>query len=149
MIDEQNAVAGLTNRVLARCNIVFCWHFQMPCPFFFSASNSESFKREEIVSLPTPEERFNTREGSIRILIIGGSQGARALNQHLPAVLAKMSESLSIWHQTGEADCSSTKQVYIDWGQQEIKVLSPSYKTWPVHMRGRIWYLSCRCTNGF
>ena len=42
--------------------------------------------REDILSLPSPAERFAGREGPVRILVIGGSQGARILNQTLPEV---------------------------------------------------------------
>jgi UDP-N-acetylglucosamine--N-acetylmuramyl-(pentapeptide) pyrophosphoryl-undecaprenol N-acetylglucosamine transferase len=42
------------------------------------------------------------REGPIRVLVVGGSQGARVLNQTMPQVAAKLGDAVTIWHQSGK-----------------------------------------------
>ena len=122
IIHEQNAVAGLTNRVLAKLADRVLMAFPNALPDSPRTQMVANPLRADIVSLPTPEERFALRDETIRVLIIGGSQGAHALNTQLPAVLAKMSSPLSIWHQTGQADSEMTQQVYVALGKTEAKV---------------------------
>jgi UDP-N-acetylglucosamine--N-acetylmuramyl-(pentapeptide) pyrophosphoryl-undecaprenol N-acetylglucosamine transferase len=59
--------------------------------------------RESIAVLPPPAERFAGRSGTLRLLVLGGSQGARALNQLVPKALALLAadERPDIWHQAG------------------------------------------------
>jgi UDP-N-acetylglucosamine--N-acetylmuramyl-(pentapeptide) pyrophosphoryl-undecaprenol N-acetylglucosamine transferase len=87
VVHEQNRVPGVTNRILA--------HFakKLLCGFegaFTQATWLGNPVRHEIAVLPTPQERFAARTGASRLLILGGSQGARALNERVPAALALM-----------------------------------------------------------
>lgn len=118
VIHEQNAIAGMTNRWLSR----------------FSASTLEAFPgafgsevvtrctgnpvREALGELPPPTERMATREGPARLLVLGGSRGARAINQVLPQTLASMSaaERPLVRHQSGEPDLAETRAAYADQG---------------------------------
>ena len=71
-----------------------------------------------MLSLPTPDERYAGRTEARRILIIGGSLGARGLNQLLPISLAaiEQAQTLEIWHQTGKQQIDEVSQVYKDKG---------------------------------
>ncbi len=85
VIHEQNAIAGLTNRLLARLARVVLQAF----PGSFSANiKTETVGnpvRADIAALAEPATRFASREGSLRLLVLGGSQGALALNKAVPA----------------------------------------------------------------
>lgn len=70
--------------------------------------------RAEIEALPTPAERFAKRSGPLRVLVVGGSLGARALNQALPAALALLpaEQRPRLVHQTGVANHESVQADY-------------------------------------
>ncbi len=53
-----------------------------------------------MLALPLPQQRLAGREGPVRVLVVGGSQGARILNQTMPQVAAKLGDSVTIWHQS-------------------------------------------------
>ena len=81
VVHEQNRVPGFTNRLLVR--------FARRSLAGFSAGIDGSEwtgnpVREEIAAVPTPQTRLAGREGPVRILVLGGSQGAQSLNVALP-----------------------------------------------------------------
>ena len=103
IVHEQNAVPGTTNKLLA----VFANRVLMGFP---NALGKGVFIgnpiRPEIETVPSPEQRFSNRTSSkIRLLVLGGSRGARALNQLVPAALKQIQNAmaLDVKHQTGEA----------------------------------------------
>lgn len=101
VIHEQNAIAGLTNRVLARmANRVLAGY---PGAFAEGAEVIGNPVRPDIADLPGPDERMAGRTGPIRLLVVGGSLGARALNETVPQALALLapSERPEVWHQAG------------------------------------------------
>lgn len=61
---------------------------------------------------PTPEQRFAGREGKLRVLVVGGSQGARVLNQTLPNVIAQLSDKLEVRHQVGQGAVEQVTTLY-------------------------------------
>ena len=85
VMHEQNAVAGLTNRVLAR----FAQRVLEGFPGSFGrgvqAERVGNPVRPEIVAVAPPERRYAGREGRLRLLVFGGSQGAARLNAVVPA----------------------------------------------------------------
>ena len=104
VIQEQNAIPGLTNRILSRiASRVF---EAFPGSFADSGLAEESGNpvRHEILELSEPEGRFSARQGKPRLLVLGGSLGAQVLNEMVPAALACLDEELrpSVRHQTGE-----------------------------------------------
>jgi UDP-N-acetylglucosamine--N-acetylmuramyl-(pentapeptide) pyrophosphoryl-undecaprenol N-acetylglucosamine transferase len=105
VIHEQNAVAGLTNRLLAG----FAREVLEAFPGSFSASVKTTVTgnpvRADIIALPPPAERFAGRQGRLRLLVLGGSQGARALNETVAAAVALLApaERPEIRHQAGDA----------------------------------------------
>jgi UDP-N-acetylglucosamine--N-acetylmuramyl-(pentapeptide) pyrophosphoryl-undecaprenol N-acetylglucosamine transferase len=70
--------------------------------------------REEIAALPSPELRFAGRDGAPHLLVLGGSQGALALNRAVPAALAQLPRSLRpiVRHQTGVRTASAAIEAY-------------------------------------
>ncbi|MEW8325727.1 MAG: undecaprenyldiphospho-muramoylpentapeptide beta-N-acetylglucosaminyltransferase [gamma proteobacterium symbiont of Ctena orbiculata] len=114
VIQEQNAIPGLTNRLLAQ----FASKVFEAFPGSFGAeAQAETVGnpvRREIVSLAAPEQRLAKREGTIRLLVLGGSLGARALNQCLPEALSMMSRELrpQVRHQAGEKLIEETLACY-------------------------------------
>ena len=90
LIHEQNTVAGAANRLLARLTTHIYEAFPQSFPGRYAAELIGNPVRESIVELPPPAERFAERGGPRRVLVIGGSQGARALNVHVPAAIARL-----------------------------------------------------------
>lgn len=74
--------------------------------------------RPEIEAVPTPGERFGQRSGPLRVLVVGGSLGARVLNQTVPAAIASLPapQRPQLVHQTGPADLSVTQAAYAEAG---------------------------------
>ncbi|MDF1630552.1 MAG: undecaprenyldiphospho-muramoylpentapeptide beta-N-acetylglucosaminyltransferase [Alcanivoracaceae bacterium] len=100
IIHEQNARPGMTNRVLAR----FAGQVLQGFPGAFNqAMTTGNPVRSAIAALPAPTQRYSERDGALRILITGGSQGALALNKQLPEALSQaLSEvDFEVRHQTG------------------------------------------------
>lgn len=112
IIHEQNAIPGLTNRLLSfiarRVLVAF--------PGALPAARAEVVGnpvRAEIAAMPAPEIRFANRQGPLRLLILGGSLGALALNQIVPKALARLPDiECSIWHQTGKQGYEETQAAY-------------------------------------
>jgi UDP-N-acetylglucosamine--N-acetylmuramyl-(pentapeptide) pyrophosphoryl-undecaprenol N-acetylglucosamine transferase len=120
VIHEQNAVAGLTNRWLAR----FASRVAEGFPGSFPASRGALYVgnpvRPEIAALPPPRQRFESRNGTLRLFVFGGSQGAAALNRLVPAAVALLPESRrpQVLHQTGAKDREATEAAYRAAGVQ-------------------------------
>ncbi|MHB8920824.1 MAG: undecaprenyldiphospho-muramoylpentapeptide beta-N-acetylglucosaminyltransferase [Halothiobacillus sp.] len=124
IIHEQNAVAGLTNRVLARmANLTLAAYVGAfaKSPRNFTVVGNPV--RPEIVALPAPARRQVGQRGALRILILGGSLGAQALNERVPAALARLSQiqPLTIWHQTGTKHLEQTR---INYGHSAWSAMS-------------------------
>lgn len=105
LIHEQNAVAGTTNRILARFARRIFGAFPDSFPPTVNAELIGNPVRDSIVALPVPSERFASRKEAetLRVLVLGGSQGARVLNTQVPAALELLPEgvALEVWHQAG------------------------------------------------
>ena len=115
LIHEQNAVLGWTNRLLSRVAQRVLLSYQQALPKAPSVFVTGNPVRENLLNLPKPRERLELRCG-MRLLIIGGSQGALALNQLLPKTVAKLIgiNGLEIWHQSGTYDFEATKDAYAE-----------------------------------
>lgn len=115
ILHEQNAAAGLTNRWLAKIATKVFQAFPNSFP-----SDNQSITvvgnpvRESFWQLAKPEQRLAVNQPKLRVLIVGGSQGARFINQRVPDVLSKVAQSVGIdvWHQTGEHDLSDVELAY-------------------------------------
>ena len=114
VIHEQNAVAGLTNRLLARLARVVLQAFPGSFNSRVDAETVGNPVRVDIASIEAPETRLAGRSGPIRLLVLGGSQGALALNEAVPEALSRLPEALRpvVRHQTGERTLSAARQAY-------------------------------------
>jgi UDP-N-acetylglucosamine--N-acetylmuramyl-(pentapeptide) pyrophosphoryl-undecaprenol N-acetylglucosamine transferase len=114
LIHEQNAVSGLTNRLLARLARVVLQAFPGSFPAGVNAETVGNPVRADIAALDDPAKRFNAREGSMRLLVLGGSQGALALNKVVPAALARLPVELQplVRHQTGSKTIDAAREAY-------------------------------------
>ncbi|ASK54567.1 undecaprenyldiphospho-muramoylpentapeptide beta-N-acetylglucosaminyltransferase [Vibrio tarriae] len=119
VLHEQNAVAGLTNQWLAK---IARRVFQAFPGAFADAPVVGNPVRQDVVQLAAPEQRFATRNGAIRILVMGGSQGARILNQTLPAVMAELGEGYEIRHQVGKNSQQDVAEAYAAAGVESAQV---------------------------
>jgi UDP-N-acetylglucosamine--N-acetylmuramyl-(pentapeptide) pyrophosphoryl-undecaprenol N-acetylglucosamine transferase len=111
VIHEQNSVAGLTNKVMAKLASRVLAAF----PNVLSKANVVGNPvREEITKLLKPEARFKTRKGPLRILVVGGSLGAQALNELIPKAIAKIpkKDRPVIIHQAGAKHLDGLKAAY-------------------------------------
>lgn len=115
VVHEQNAVAGLTNRALARlARRVLCGF-----PNTRGLDGAEVVGnpvRQEIAALPVPRERWAGRAGPLRLLVLGGSLGAQALNTVVPQALAQLraegGDLPQVTHQAGQAHLEALQGNY-------------------------------------
>lgn len=113
IIHEQNAIAGLTNRLLAP----FAKHILTGFPSTFVRKNVEVVGNPVRTEIAQIQREFAIAEPAskpIRVLVVGGSLGAQALNKVVPSALARIPENIrpEVWHQTGAQKLQHTQQVY-------------------------------------
>ena len=114
LVHEQNRAPGLTNRMLSKLARRTLSGF--PGSFDLEEVVGNPV-RASIAALPAPEQRLVGRQGPLRLLVLGGSQGARALNQALPVALAALSGlALEVRHQCGEKLREEAVRAYADAG---------------------------------
>lgn len=103
LIHEQNAIAGTTNRLLARLACRVMEGFPGAFSNAIVAEYTGNPVREAIETLPEPQIRFQRRSGRLRLLVLGGSQGAHVFNKTLPQALALLTSGVcpEVWHQGG------------------------------------------------
>lgn len=114
LVHEQNRVPGFTNRILARCARKVMSGFPDAYAANVRAEWTGNPVRSEIAALPPPATRFAGRVGTPRLLVLGGSLGARTLNLGLPGALALMPRDRrpQVRHQCGEAHLAATRAAY-------------------------------------
>ncbi len=113
LVHEQNRAPGFTNRVLAK----FARRILTGFPGSFAAREEAVGNpvRSEIAALPPPAQRFAGRAAPMKLLVLGGSQGARALNLALPQALSALSEfRIEVRHQCGEKMRDEAVRAYTD-----------------------------------
>ncbi|MEM7764475.1 MAG: undecaprenyldiphospho-muramoylpentapeptide beta-N-acetylglucosaminyltransferase [Pseudomonadota bacterium] len=118
VVHEQNAVAGMTNRWLARFADKVLQAFDDAFPANVAAETIGNPVRSDIRGLAEPAVRWQDRSGPLRLLVVGGSQGALVLNQQLPAALAQMPESDRpiVRHQAGSNTLEVAQDGYAQAG---------------------------------
>jgi UDP-N-acetylglucosamine--N-acetylmuramyl-(pentapeptide) pyrophosphoryl-undecaprenol N-acetylglucosamine transferase len=118
VIQEQNRVPGLTNRWLSRIAARVFEAFPGSFPEGRGAVTSGNPVRPEILALPHPKERFSGRAGPKRLLVVGGSLGAKVLNETLAGAVAALSpaDRPQILHQAGELTLETARTAYAEAG---------------------------------
>lgn len=113
LVHEQNRAAGMTNKTLAK----FARQVLVGFP--------QTFARETLVGNPVrtaiaqvdpPEQRDFAHAGALRLLVLGGSQGARALNTAVPQAVAALGLPVQVVHQAGEKMLDDARNAYADAG---------------------------------
>ena len=116
-LHEQNSIAGLTNRVLSgvadRVMVAFPGALK-------GGQWTGNPVRAEIAAVEAPEARFAQRSGPLRLLVLGGSLGAQALNSTVPRALARMAPDTrpQVVHQAGEKHLPELQRNYAEAGVQ-------------------------------
>ena len=114
-LHEQNAIPGLANKVLAGVSDKVMVAFP---DALAKAEWTGNPVRADIASIVPPEERFRGRQGPLRILVVGGSLGAQALNDAVPRALALLAERPAVVHQSGEKHLDTLRANYASAGVQ-------------------------------
>ncbi|MBI4205888.1 MAG: undecaprenyldiphospho-muramoylpentapeptide beta-N-acetylglucosaminyltransferase [Betaproteobacteria bacterium] len=114
VIHEQNSVAGLANRVLARLADRILAAFPGAFGTRVAAAWVGNPVREDIAALEPPEARLRGRSGRLQLLVIGGSLGAQVLNETVPRALAQMPQETRprVTHQSGTAHIAALHENY-------------------------------------
>ena len=117
IIHEQNAVAGFTNTQLSRIAKKVCQAFPNTFPAQDKIVTTGNPVRKEITEIFNPSWRYQEREKAgqpLRILIVGGSLGAQALNERVPEALKQLNVPLNVYHQCGQNHADATRARYAD-----------------------------------
>lgn len=117
IIHEQNAVAGFTNTQLSRIAKKVCQAFPNTFPAQDKIVTTGNPVRKEITEIFNPSWRYQEREKAgqpLRILIVGGSLGAQALNERVPEALKQLNVPLNVYHQCGQNHADTTRARYAD-----------------------------------
>jgi UDP-N-acetylglucosamine--N-acetylmuramyl-(pentapeptide) pyrophosphoryl-undecaprenol N-acetylglucosamine transferase len=112
-LHEQNAIPGLANKVLAQVSDKVMSGFPQALK---NAEWTGNPVRAEIAAIASPEARFQGRQGPLRILVVGGSLGAQALNESVPKALALMNDRPQVVHQAGEKHLDALRKHYAEAG---------------------------------
>lgn len=117
VVHEQNAMAGTANRLLARLARKVLTGFPGALPGALMVGNPV---RQELLRLPPVAQRYLNRQGPLQVLVIGGSLGAKVLNEVVPAALALLPESARpfVVHQAGAQHIDALIQRYAREGVQ-------------------------------
>jgi UDP-N-acetylglucosamine--N-acetylmuramyl-(pentapeptide) pyrophosphoryl-undecaprenol N-acetylglucosamine transferase len=117
-----DAAMLLSNRALLPITDVLACGFDGPAARHKVSRVTGNPVRAEIEAIAEPAQRFAHRTGPLKVLVVGGSLGARALNQVLPLALARLFKDvpadrrLRITHQTGMANLADVKADYVKAG---------------------------------
>ena len=113
ILHEQNSIAGMANTWLAKIARKVFSSFPGALPHAVWVGNP---LREEFLNQDPPLQRFAQRQGPLRVLVMGGSLGAQAINQTVPQALAliPLQDRPSVVHQGGEKHLAALKAAYAE-----------------------------------
>jgi UDP-N-acetylglucosamine--N-acetylmuramyl-(pentapeptide) pyrophosphoryl-undecaprenol N-acetylglucosamine transferase len=114
LIHEQNSVAGLTNRLLAPLASRVLVAFPGALPARVKPIHTGNPVRGAITQVAPPRERLASRQGPLRLLVLGGSLGAQALNETVPQALAQLpgEQRPEVRHQSGTRHIDAARAAY-------------------------------------
>jgi UDP-N-acetylglucosamine--N-acetylmuramyl-(pentapeptide) pyrophosphoryl-undecaprenol N-acetylglucosamine transferase len=115
VIHEQNSIAGMSNKVLAKLAARVLSGFPGVLKRAEWCGNPV---RADIAALSEPQARYDARSGKLNVLVVGGSLGAKALNEAVPQALAMLSEQErpNVLHQTGKKNLEAVQKLYAEAG---------------------------------
>ena len=114
LIHEQNAIPGMTNKWLAPLADQVLSGFPEAFGRHIAARPVGNPVRDEIAALPPPEQRMSARAGRLRLLVVGGSQGAKIFNDIVPRAIRTLPADAwpDVWHQCGRQAVAPTQTAY-------------------------------------
>lgn len=113
VIHEQNAIAGFTNRTLAKISTRVLEAFAGSFAAGVTATEVGNPVRDDFFALAPPATRYGARSGPLQLLVVGGSQGAQRLNNVVPEAIAKLAAgTVHVRHQSGIRMFEGTQQAY-------------------------------------
>lgn len=113
-LHEQNAIPGLTNKVLSKFATKSMQAFPGSLKNAKGCIVTGNPIRKDITAISEPELRMQSHDSNIRLLIIGGSLGAQALNEFVPQALSELPGNVlpDVWHQAGKGKLDDTQNNY-------------------------------------
>ncbi len=119
IIHEQNSVAGLTNRILSKfvTKVLVAFNGVLLSKKTILTGNPV---RADIINLEPPEIRYKERDGGLKLLVIGGSLGAKQLNDIMPEVCGLLTNINQVVHQVGRGDVDLVSKHYQQVGVNAI-----------------------------
>lgn len=115
VLHEQNAAMGMTNKIVSK------WAKRVLLAFPITGRKGKVIGnpiRQSISSLPSPESRIR-QQSPFRVLVVGGSLGAKAINEVVPEALAPLLGKITLTHQTGKTTYRETLAQYTERGLTE------------------------------
>ena len=115
VIHEQNSIAGMSNKALAKIAARVLSGFP---GVLKGAEWCGNPVRDSIAALPAPGQRYAARSGVLNVLVVGGSLGAQAINECLPQALFCMPQEMEprVIHQTGKKHFEDVQELYLSAG---------------------------------
>lgn len=120
LLQEQNAVAGSANRALARFARVIVTGFPRVLSQYPTTRYLGNPVREDLVAVGRERPWQWTGERALQVLVLGGSLGARPLNEALPAVAVALGDRCHWRHQCGQAHVDATSAAYAAAGASDL-----------------------------
>jgi UDP-N-acetylglucosamine--N-acetylmuramyl-(pentapeptide) pyrophosphoryl-undecaprenol N-acetylglucosamine transferase len=122
VVHEQNSVAGLSNKTLLR------WATRVLSGFPDVPPGAEwcgNPVREDIAALPEPQQRYAERSGALNVMVVGGSLGAKAINECVPQALALLPEEVRphVLHQSGGRHLEAVQEAYRRAGVEAAAIM--------------------------
>lgn len=136
LVMEQNTAPGFTNRQLARWVRAAAVSYEEALPYFPGTGflSGNPVRRSFLDAVERVDDVVE--EGSVRVLIVGGSQGARAINEAMMAAaprLATAGSAITVSHQTGERDFARVRDAYAATGL--TATVAPFFDDMPARLR--------------
>lgn len=114
LVHEQNAIPGMTNRILAKFADVVIESFPDSFKIQKPVQLVGNPVRTNIMGIKKPSERLKDRDEALNVLVVGGSLGATVLNQVIPEMMTLMADEkrIQLWHQAGKNNYQDTINQY-------------------------------------
>lgn len=119
LIHEQNAVAGTTNKILAPIAKRVLQAF----PAAFVGNKKAITVGNPVRSTIQPNHKKTEDESILNVLVLGGSLGAKAVNEMLPQLMLVMDGKINLMHQAGSRHIDDVKGLYVRAGIKESKAI--------------------------